>query len=183
MRRRLAGTVPPPVIAANRTLLAALVATNFLGINTPAIMATEAQYAEMWVQDAITMYTYQAASAAAGVLQPLTPATPTTNPGRGGIRPRRPPSATAPPAASGLAILATWRVGGIRFDSDLLAARLTASSAPRPSSMPSTAAVNTAAWFVGEHHPDRGIAGAHPWRRCGRRLRVGDVCTAGRRPA
>ncbi|WP_276043448.1 PPE family protein, partial [Mycobacterium palustre] len=69
-------TVPPPVIAANRALLAALVATNFLGINTPAIMATEAQYAEMWVQDAIAMYTYAAASAAAGALQPLTPAAP-----------------------------------------------------------------------------------------------------------
>ena len=31
-------------------------------------MAAEAQYAEMWVQDATTMATYQAASAAAGVL-------------------------------------------------------------------------------------------------------------------
>ncbi|WP_145013156.1 PPE family protein, partial [Mycobacterium marseillense] len=30
-------TVPPPVIAANRVLLANLVATNFLGQNTPAI--------------------------------------------------------------------------------------------------------------------------------------------------
>ncbi|HEY1439633.1 MAG TPA: PPE family protein, partial [Mycobacterium sp.] len=57
-----AATVPPPVIAANRAQLAALIATNFLGVNTPAIMATEAQYAEMWVQDATTMYTYQAAS-------------------------------------------------------------------------------------------------------------------------
>ncbi|MBV9353536.1 MAG: PPE family protein, partial [Mycobacterium sp.] len=37
-------TVPPPVIAANRAQLAALVATNFLGQNTPAIAATEAQY-------------------------------------------------------------------------------------------------------------------------------------------
>jgi PPE-repeat protein len=76
-----AGTVPPPVIAANRAQLAALVATNFLGINTPAIMATEALYAEMWVQDAITMYTYSAAAAASSVLQPLAPASPTTNPG------------------------------------------------------------------------------------------------------
>ncbi|HZC11619.1 MAG TPA: PPE family protein, partial [Mycobacterium sp.] len=33
-------TVPPTVIAANRALLAALVATNFLGQNTPAIAAT-----------------------------------------------------------------------------------------------------------------------------------------------
>ncbi len=46
-------TVPPPEIAANRSLLAALVATNFLGKNTPAIAATEALYAEMWAQDAV----------------------------------------------------------------------------------------------------------------------------------
>lgn len=75
-----AGTVPPPVIAANRATLAALVATNFLGINTPAIMATEALYAEMWVQDALTMYTYSAAAAASSVLQPLAPASPTASP-------------------------------------------------------------------------------------------------------
>jgi len=35
-------TVPPPVVAANRALLMSLVATNFLGQNTPAIAATEA---------------------------------------------------------------------------------------------------------------------------------------------
>ena len=75
-----AATVNPALIAANRTTLATLVATNFLGINTPAIMATEAQYAEMWVQDAVTMTTYQAASTAAGVLQPLTGASPTASP-------------------------------------------------------------------------------------------------------
>jgi PPE-repeat protein len=75
-----AGVVPPPVIAANRSLLATLVATNFLGINSPAIAATEAQYAEMWVQDAVTLTTYEAASTAAAVLQPLTPAAPTTSP-------------------------------------------------------------------------------------------------------
>ncbi|SRX95241.1 PPE family protein PPE51 [Mycobacterium tuberculosis H37Rv] [Mycobacterium shimoidei] len=58
-------TVPPPVIAANRAQLMALIATNFLGQNTPAIAATEAQYAEMWGQDAAAMYGYAAASAAA----------------------------------------------------------------------------------------------------------------------
>src|SRR5271163_2253019 len=47
----IAATVPPPVIAANRVLLARLVATNFLGQNTPAITALEAHYADMWAQD------------------------------------------------------------------------------------------------------------------------------------
>jgi PPE-repeat protein len=50
-----AATVPPPAIGANRAALATLVATNFLGQNTPAIAATEAQYAEMWAQDAAVM--------------------------------------------------------------------------------------------------------------------------------
>lgn len=75
-----AATVPPPVIAANRTLLATLTATNFLGVNSAAIAATEAQYAEMWVQDATMMATYQVGSAAAGVLTPVTPLTSTTDP-------------------------------------------------------------------------------------------------------
>lgn len=66
-----AATIPPPVIAANRALLAALVATNFLGINTPAIMATEAVYAEFWAQDAAAMYSYAGNSAAATELTEL----------------------------------------------------------------------------------------------------------------
>jgi PPE-repeat protein len=40
-------TVPPPVIAANRALLMALIATNFFGQNTPAIAATEAHYVDV----------------------------------------------------------------------------------------------------------------------------------------
>ncbi len=66
-------TVPPPLIAANRAQLMALVATNFLGQNTPAIMATEAHYGEMWAQDAAAMYSYAAGSAAATTLTPFTP--------------------------------------------------------------------------------------------------------------
>jgi PPE-repeat protein len=69
-----ASTVPPAVIAANRALLMALVATNFLGQNTPAIMATEAHYMEMWFQDGLTMDTYAAASEQAVVLPQQTPA-------------------------------------------------------------------------------------------------------------
>src|SRR5580704_2685659 len=74
-------TVPPPEIAANRGLLAALVATNFLGMNTPAIAATEAQYAEMWAQDAVAMYGYAGSSAAATVLSPFSSPDQNTDPG------------------------------------------------------------------------------------------------------
>ena len=73
-------TVPPPMIAANRTLLMSLIATNILGQNTPAIAATEADYGEMWAQDAGAMYEYAAASAAASALPPFTSPPPTTNP-------------------------------------------------------------------------------------------------------
>ena len=45
-------TVLPPVIAAHRTLSAALVATNIVGQNTAAIADTEAQYADFWAQNA-----------------------------------------------------------------------------------------------------------------------------------
>lgn len=66
-----AATIPPPVIAANRALLAALVATNFLGQNTPAIAATEALYMEFWGQDAGAMYAYASNSAEAAQLTGL----------------------------------------------------------------------------------------------------------------
>jgi PPE-repeat protein len=75
-----AATVPPPLIAANRASLAALVATNIVGQNTPAIAATEAQYAEMWAQDAGAMYGYAGASAAATTVTPFNPPPQTTNP-------------------------------------------------------------------------------------------------------
>jgi PPE-repeat protein len=73
-------TVPPPVIAANRVLLMALIATNFFGQNTPAIAATEAQYMEMWAQDASAMYGYAASSAVATQFAPYQPPPNTTTP-------------------------------------------------------------------------------------------------------
>ena len=76
-----AATVSPAMIAANRSLLMALVATNFLGQNTPAIAATETQYAEMWAQDAATMYSYAGTSATATQLTPLTSPLPIARPG------------------------------------------------------------------------------------------------------
>ncbi|QUR67957.1 PPE family protein, SVP subgroup [Mycobacterium spongiae] len=74
-------TVPPPMVAANRSQLMTLVATDVFGINAPAIAATEAQYAEMWAQDAATMYGYAASSASATSLTPFNPPPQTTDPG------------------------------------------------------------------------------------------------------
>jgi PPE-repeat protein len=76
-----AAVIPPAIIAANRAQLAVLVATNFLGINTPAIAANEALYGEFWAQDAAAMYAYSAAaSTASSALTPLTEPTQNTNP-------------------------------------------------------------------------------------------------------
>lgn len=73
-------TVPPQLIAENRALLMQLVATNLLGQNMPAIAANEAEYGEMWAQDAAAMYTYAANSAAiTSKVTPLTSAPETTN--------------------------------------------------------------------------------------------------------
>src|ERR1700751_4124680 len=73
-------TVPPPLIAENRAQLTTLVATNLLGQNTPAIAANQAQYGEMWAQDAAAMYGYAANSAAiTATITPFTPAPDTTN--------------------------------------------------------------------------------------------------------
>jgi PPE-repeat protein len=107
-----AGVISPPVIAANRAQLAALVATNFLGINTPAILATEAEYAEFWVQDAITMYLYQGASAAAAVLQPIAPASPSTNPAATGLQGAATAQAAASTPAQGLGSIISSIGGG-----------------------------------------------------------------------
>lgn len=143
-----AATVPPPVIAANRTLLATLVATNFLGVNSAAIAATEAQYAEMWVQDATMMATYQAASAVAGVLTPVTPLTSTTNPATAAAVDN---SAVALDATN-----STAQLGGLDLSSLLTSP--TASGGllqsvddllGTPSFLNATnGAVNTAAWWV-----------------------------------
>jgi PPE-repeat protein len=73
-------TVPPPVIAVNRAQLQALIATNFFGQNTAAIAATEAQYAEMWAQDATAMNGYAATSAAASRLTSFASPQQNTNP-------------------------------------------------------------------------------------------------------
>jgi len=75
-----AATVPPPVIEANKAALAALIADNAVSQNTPAISAVEADYGEMWAQNASAMYRYAGASATATTLTPLAPPTLGDNP-------------------------------------------------------------------------------------------------------
>lgn len=72
-------TVPPPAVAENRTRLASLVATNLLGQNAAAIAATEAEYAQIWAQDAAAMYGYAGSSATASQMTPFSPAPQTAN--------------------------------------------------------------------------------------------------------
>jgi PPE-repeat protein len=72
--------VHPSVVTANRTLLAQLIATNFFGINFPAIAATEAQYMQMWADNTTAMLGYHATGLQTMTLQPFTPPPTTTNP-------------------------------------------------------------------------------------------------------
>ena len=74
-----AAVVSPTEIATNRMRLAMLLATNVFGQNTAAIAATEAEYGEMWAQDATAMFGYASASAAATRLAPFAEPPQTTN--------------------------------------------------------------------------------------------------------
>ncbi len=95
-----AGTVPPPVIAANRAVLMVLVATNIFGQNTAAIAATDADYGEMWAQDAAVMYGYAGASAMATTLTPFGAPPENTNPAGIGSQATAVGQAASTPATS-----------------------------------------------------------------------------------
>ncbi|ORX06897.1 PPE family protein [Mycolicibacillus trivialis] len=94
----MAVTTPPPVIAANRARLRALLASNALGLNTAAIMATEAEYLEMWAQCAAALHGYAAAASAATHLEPV--AQPTRNADSATTPDGSEPAAKAPVAAT-----------------------------------------------------------------------------------
>ena len=94
-------TVPPSLIAANRVRHAALIASNLIGQNTPAIMVAEAEYSEMWAKDAAAMYRYAANSVSVSTLSTFVSPPSTTDPGAGdGVATAM--GAGAPLAASGI---------------------------------------------------------------------------------
>ena len=76
-----AATVPPPMIAANRAETAAATQANVFGQYTPLIAQLEAQYGQMWAQDAAAMYGYAGQSAAAAKVTPFATPAATTDPG------------------------------------------------------------------------------------------------------
>jgi len=58
----LVSMVHPSVVAANRTRLMQLLATNWFGINLPAIAETEQEYQMMWANNSAAMSRYQVTS-------------------------------------------------------------------------------------------------------------------------
>src|SRR5271156_1900517 len=73
-----AATVPPPAINANRAQQRSLAKANHLGQISPAIADIDAEYDQMWAQDADAMYAYACASADASTVTPFTSPPPTT---------------------------------------------------------------------------------------------------------
>ena len=106
-----ASMVPLPEIAANRALLAELVANNFLGQNTGAIATTEANYLDMWIQDALGMDTYQVNSKAASAL-PAQAAAPQV---ASGALPAAATSAASVPAADPVTTVLAGLIQDIAF--------------------------------------------------------------------
>ena len=94
-------TVPPLTVAANRAQLMVLVATNVVGQNTPAIAANEAQYGEMWAQDAAAMYGYAGSSATAAAVKPFTQPPQTASPSASALQSSAVAQATSTSTGSG----------------------------------------------------------------------------------
>ncbi|HEY1839838.1 MAG TPA: PPE family protein [Mycobacterium sp.] len=99
-----AAVVPTATVAANRTRLAQLLATNGFGRNLPAIAQTESEYQTMWANNSAAMSRYQAASSQASTLPQLTSPTSATNPA--GLKTQAGSAAPAATTSSGPTVAA-----------------------------------------------------------------------------
>jgi len=81
-----AAIVPPELVALNRAELAQLLTSNVFGQYTNAIAALEAQYGEMWAQDAAVMYQYAASSTTATKITPFAAPPQTASPAAAAVQ-------------------------------------------------------------------------------------------------
>jgi PPE-repeat protein len=130
----LAATVPVPLVAANRAELAQLVSTNVLGQNTGAIAANEAQYGEMWAQDATAMYGYAGQSAAATKVTPFTAAPQVASPSAQATQATATTTATATSAGTSQSTLSQL-VSSLPNQLQSLASPASTTSATTPNSI------------------------------------------------
>ncbi|OBK36450.1 hypothetical protein A5658_00705 [Mycobacterium sp. 1245111.1] len=125
-----ASTVAPPLIAANRAETAAATQANVFGQYTALIMQLEAQYAQMWAQDAAAMYTYAGQSSAASKVTPFASPASTTNPAGTGNQAAAVSAATGNSAASSTQSLLSQLTSSTPSQLQSLAAPAASSAAP-----------------------------------------------------
>lgn len=92
--------VSPSVVAANRTRLAQLLATNRFGQNTAAIAATQGEYETMWANNSAALSNYQAASAQTTQLPRFASPNAIANPAGTAAQASVVPATTASPAVT-----------------------------------------------------------------------------------
>ncbi|OBG26817.1 hypothetical protein A5672_06410 [Mycobacterium alsense] len=90
----------PVQVTANRTRLARLVATNWLGTNSVAIAETDTQYEGMWVNNSAAMYRYAATSAQATRLPQFVSPPAIANPAAAAAQTAAAQTAAAPAAST-----------------------------------------------------------------------------------
>ncbi|HVQ83634.1 MAG TPA: PPE family protein [Mycobacterium sp.] len=115
----LSAVIPPAQVAANRTRLAQLVATNRFGLNLPAIATTEDQYLGMWANNSAAFTRYRAAAAQALDLQQFLSPPSIANPAGAAAQASATGAAAATPAASIGSILESIVGTPLGFDPNL----------------------------------------------------------------
>jgi PPE-repeat protein len=91
--------VHPSVVAANRAQFAHLIATNFFGINFPAIAANEAQYVQMWANNTTAMLGYHATRLQTMAMPTFVSPSPMTTPAAAAVQTAAVSAAAAPAQA------------------------------------------------------------------------------------